>query len=143
MGAKKKLTNLQLLKRILLVGAAGILAIFLFMVASLIYLSFDLPSIESLEDYNPPQVTRIYSDDGHLVGELGEERRRVASVDSIPQPVIYPFLAGPDVAMTEAAIGSALTTVVFLFALSRLRDRPARSAAADETADSPEDADGQ
>jgi uncharacterized MnhB-related membrane protein len=27
--------------------------------------------------------------------------------------------------MTEAAIGSALTTIVFLYALSRLRDRGA------------------
>ena len=35
--------------------------------------------------------------------------------------VVYLILAAPDVAMTEAAIGSALTTVVFLYALSRIR----------------------
>jgi uncharacterized MnhB-related membrane protein len=33
------------------------------------------------------------------------------------------MLGAPDVAMTEAAIGSALTTVVFLYALSRMRGR--------------------
>ena len=36
--------------------------------------------------------------------------------------VLYLMLAAPDVAMTEAAIGSALTTIVFLYALSRIRD---------------------
>ena len=35
--------------------------------------------------------------------------------------VLYVVLAAPDVAMTEAAIGSGLTTVVFLLALRRIR----------------------
>ncbi len=35
--------------------------------------------------------------------------------------IMYLFLGAPDVAMTEAAIGSGLTLVVFLFALSRIR----------------------
>ena len=45
-----------------------------------------------------------------------------AGVVSLVASIIYLFLAAPDVAMTEAAIGSALTTVVFLVALSRLRE---------------------
>jgi len=44
-----------------------------------------------------------------------------AGVISLFASVIYLLLAAPDVAMTEAAIGSALTTVVFLFALNRIR----------------------
>jgi energy-converting hydrogenase B subunit D len=44
-----------------------------------------------------------------------------AGVVSLVASVIYIILAAPDVAMTEAAIGSALTTVVFLYALSRIR----------------------
>lgn len=46
-----------------------------------------------------------------------------AGVVSLLASVVYLFLAAPDVAMTEAAIGSALTTVVFLFALSRIRNQ--------------------
>jgi uncharacterized MnhB-related membrane protein len=46
-----------------------------------------------------------------------------AGAVSLVASIIYLFLAAPDVAMTEAAIGSALTTVVFLFALSRLREK--------------------
>ena len=35
--------------------------------------------------------------------------------------VTYVILSAPDVAMTEAAIGAGITTVVFLFALSKTR----------------------
>ncbi|MCF7952894.1 MAG: DUF4040 domain-containing protein [Spirochaetales bacterium] len=46
---------------------------------------------------------------------------------------LFFLLAGaPDVAMTEAAIGSALTTVIFLFAWSRIRDEQDRQNAADQ-----------
>lgn len=44
-----------------------------------------------------------------------------AGVVSLTASVVYVMLSAPDVAMTEAAIGSALTTVVFLYALSRIR----------------------
>ena len=35
--------------------------------------------------------------------------------------VLFLFLAAPDVAMTEAAIGSGLTTFLFFFVLGRVR----------------------
>ncbi|MBU1174070.1 MAG: DUF4040 domain-containing protein [Alphaproteobacteria bacterium] len=35
--------------------------------------------------------------------------------------VLFLLLAAPDVAMTEAAIGSGLTTFLFVFVLSRIR----------------------
>jgi uncharacterized MnhB-related membrane protein len=37
--------------------------------------------------------------------------------------VTYVILAAPDVAMTEAAIGSGITTVIFLFAVSKTRGK--------------------
>lgn len=43
---------------------------------------------------------------------------------SLVASLIYLLLGAPDVAMTEAAIGSALTTVVFLFSWSRIQQRP-------------------
>jgi uncharacterized MnhB-related membrane protein len=58
-----------------------------------------------------------------------------AGAVSLVASIIYLFLAAPDVAMTEAAIGSALTTVVFLFALSRLREKSTEKAQADEPAE--------
>ncbi|MFP4547544.1 MAG: Na(+)/H(+) antiporter subunit B [Fidelibacterota bacterium] len=44
-----------------------------------------------------------------------------AGVISLLASVIYILLAAPDVAMTEAAIGSGLTTIVFLYALNKIR----------------------
>ena len=36
--------------------------------------------------------------------------------------VVYVVLAAPDVAMTEASIGSGLSTMIFLYALRKTRD---------------------
>jgi uncharacterized MnhB-related membrane protein len=44
-----------------------------------------------------------------------------AGAISLLASVIYIILAAPDVAMTEAAIGSGLTTIVFLYALNKVR----------------------
>ncbi|MEA1986688.1 MAG: hydrogenase subunit MbhD domain-containing protein [Candidatus Marinimicrobia bacterium] len=42
-------------------------------------------------------------------------------VISLFASVIYLILGSPDVAMTEATIGSGLTTIIFLYALNRVR----------------------
>jgi len=44
-----------------------------------------------------------------------------AGAISLLASIIYLILSAPDVAMTEAAIGSGLTTIVFLFALNKVR----------------------
>lgn len=51
---------------------------------------------------------------------------------SLVASLVFLLIGAPDVAMTEAAIGSGLTTVVFLYALSRARQ------ADDETSDTVE-----
>ncbi len=44
-----------------------------------------------------------------------------AGLVSLVASVLFLVLASPDVAMTEAAIGSGLTTFLFFFVLSRVR----------------------
>ncbi|HCQ67597.1 MAG TPA: hypothetical protein DIU07_21745 [Rhodobacteraceae bacterium] len=44
-----------------------------------------------------------------------------AGLVSLFASVIYLVLAAPDVAMTEAAIGSGLTTFLFFYVLGRIR----------------------
>jgi uncharacterized MnhB-related membrane protein len=41
---------------------------------------------------------------------------------SLVASILFLVLAAPDVAMTEAAIGSGLTTFLFFFVLARIRD---------------------
>jgi energy-converting hydrogenase B subunit D len=45
-----------------------------------------------------------------------------AGLASLFAAVTYIILAAPDVAMTEASIGSALSTAIFLYALRRTRE---------------------
>lgn len=44
-----------------------------------------------------------------------------AGLVSLIGSILFLILASPDVAMTEAAIGSGLTTFLFFFVLSRVR----------------------
>ena len=59
----------------LLAAAVGIAA------ASL--LQRDLPQVQSLEDYAPPVLTRIYAGDSTLLRQFGEQRRLVVALDDI------------------------------------------------------------
>ena len=44
-----------------------------------------LPSLEVLTDYRPKVPLRVYSADGKLIGEFGEERRAVVSMQQVPK----------------------------------------------------------
>ncbi|HQR30564.1 MAG TPA: transglycosylase domain-containing protein, partial [Anaeromyxobacteraceae bacterium] len=65
-------------------------------VAGYVWLSRDLPSVETLAAYRPPVVTEIVSGDGQVVGELFAERRRVVPYERIPRHVVQAFLAAED-----------------------------------------------
>ncbi|MFW5805883.1 MAG: hydrogenase subunit MbhD domain-containing protein [Bacteroidales bacterium] len=44
-----------------------------------------------------------------------------AGAVSLLASIMYLLLAAPDVAMTEAAIGSGLSVIIFFYALSKIR----------------------
>lgn len=50
----------------------------------------------------------------------------VMSVVSLMASILFLFIAAPDVAITEAAIGSALTTIVFVIAIQKTIGRTAK-----------------
>lgn len=56
----------------------------------------DLPSFESLRDYSPPQVTKLVTPDGDLVGEIFAERRTVVPIDQIPPVVVQALISAED-----------------------------------------------
>ncbi|NWG38472.1 MAG: penicillin-binding protein 1A [Hydrogenophilaceae bacterium] len=62
--------------------------------AALIYPN--LPSIESLRDYKPKIPLRIYSAEGALLAEIGEERRAFMPIDQIPQVMKQAIIAAED-----------------------------------------------
>lgn len=56
----------------------------------------NLPSIDALADYQPKVPLRIYTADGVLIGEFGEERRSVVRIDAVPALVKNAIIAAED-----------------------------------------------
>ncbi len=56
----------------------------------------NLPSLEALTDYRPKIPLRVYTADGHLLGEFGEERRAVVRIDEVPVELKQAILAAED-----------------------------------------------
>ncbi|CAG0981914.1 penicillin-binding protein 1A [Methylophilaceae bacterium] len=55
-----------------------------------------LPSLEALTDYRPKVPLRVYSADGHLIGEFGEERRAFINIENVPASLKQAILAAED-----------------------------------------------
>lgn len=56
----------------------------------------NLPSLEALTDYRPKIPLRIFSSDGYLIGEFGEERRAVVSINEVPAVMKQAILSAED-----------------------------------------------
>ncbi|MBA86097.1 MAG: penicillin-binding protein [Rhodobacteraceae bacterium] len=56
----------------------------------------DLPSHESLAQYKPPTISRIYSGEGQIIDEFAKERRLFAPADEIPEMVKQAFISAED-----------------------------------------------
>ena len=55
-----------------------------------------LPSLEVLTDYRPKIPLRVYTADGVLMGEFGEERRAVIKIGEVPKQLKQAILAAED-----------------------------------------------
>ena len=55
-----------------------------------------LPSLEVLTDYRPKIPLRIYSAEGTLLGEFGEERRALVQISDVPDVMKQAILAAED-----------------------------------------------
>jgi penicillin-binding protein 1A len=98
-------------------GAAGVV-LFLIFVFAIAYAN--LPPIDSLADYRPKIPLRIWSSDGVLLGEFGEERRSYVPIREVPQRLKYAILSAEDdsfyrhsgvdfVGLVRAALANALS----------------------------------
>src|SRR5471032_1257308 len=74
----------------LLVVAIGFAAFWLFA------LTRDLPSVETLQVYEPPITTRVYAGNGTVLGEFAHERRIFVPASFIPKLVKQAFTSAED-----------------------------------------------
>ncbi len=85
----------------LLAWIAGILIFFsvgagVTFLAVYMHFSADLPSVESLKNYQPPTVTTVYADNGEKIAEFCKQRRIVVPYERIPEQLIQAFVAAED-----------------------------------------------
>jgi penicillin-binding protein 1A len=57
---------------------------------------YNLPKIQSLEDYRPDVITDVFSDDNKVIGEFAVERRIVVPFEEIPPYLQLAILAAED-----------------------------------------------
>ena len=62
-----------------------------------------LPSLEAVTDYRPKIPLRVYTADGVLIGEFGEERRSFVRIDDVPPVMKNAILAAEDARFFEHA----------------------------------------
>jgi penicillin-binding protein 1A len=79
---------------ILLGGLAAAGAFLAGLVVALTYPN--LPSLEVLTDYQPKIPMRVYTAEGVLIGEFGEERRSLISIKQVPEQLKHAILAAED-----------------------------------------------
>lgn len=56
----------------------------------------DLPTVEGLQTYQPPVMSRLYASDDRLIAELADERRVFVPYSAIPDRVKNAFIAAED-----------------------------------------------
>lgn len=81
--------------------AGGIAAVLLAVGIGLAAAYPNLPDVVELADYRPKLPLRIYSNDGELIGEFGEERRNLLPFEDIPPVMVNAVLAIEDARFFE------------------------------------------
>ncbi|MBK6849888.1 MAG: PBP1A family penicillin-binding protein [Proteobacteria bacterium] len=84
-------------------GALAVLLGGLALGGALLYYGADprLPRITSLRDYRPRLLTTVVDRHGALLGELGQERRTVVSIEQLPPQLVQAVVAAEDAAFFQ------------------------------------------
>ena len=61
----------------------------------------DLPTIDSFQDYQPSLVSRVYADNGEIIGQFFIERRLYTPIDQIPKNLTQAVIAVEDTRFLE------------------------------------------
>ena len=85
-----------LIKALLIIGVAFALMFTLLLGYAFLIAKPNLPKISALVDYNPKTPLRIYTADKVLIGEFGEERRKVIPLNEIPLSMRNAVIATED-----------------------------------------------
>ncbi len=76
----------------LVLGLIAAIIIFVFIVKS----TRDLPSVESLSEYQPPVMSRVHAGDGKLISEFRKQARVFVPIETVPEALQHSFVAAED-----------------------------------------------
>jgi penicillin-binding protein 1A len=85
-----------LFRMLFILGAAGLLAGAVGGYGLYHTVAAELPDYRWLENYQPPQMSRIYAADSRLLAELATERRVFVPIEAIPRRLQQAFVAAED-----------------------------------------------
>ena len=88
--------SLKILRFILASGFAALTAGLIIVAAAWLYITPQLPPIERLKEVQLQVPLRVYSSDGELIAEFGEQRRAPVRYADLPQTLIDAILATED-----------------------------------------------
>ncbi|MBK6739183.1 MAG: penicillin-binding protein 1A [Haliea sp.] len=87
---------MSFLRFVLRLSVFGLLGALWLVAGVFLYLSPDLPSAEKLRDVQLQTSMLVYSRDGELIGQFGEQKRTPLPFDAIPEQFIKALLAAED-----------------------------------------------
>lgn len=89
-------TLLRLAYGIVALASIAVISLALAAIGAYFYVAPSLPGVESLRDIRLQVPMRVYSRDGLLMAEFGEQRRIPLEIDEIPESLQQAFLAAED-----------------------------------------------
>lgn len=95
------LVEASALKTLLILGVIGSVVGAGLLSLVFVYFSIQLPDFNTLADYKPAQITRVYAHDGRLVTEFARERRIYTPIRDIPKELVQAYLAAEDASFFE------------------------------------------
>jgi penicillin-binding protein 1A len=102
----------------IIASALGLSALLMLALAALLA-GERLPPLDVLTDYRPKLPLRVYTADGELIGEFGEERRSVVRIQDVPPLMKNAILAAEDTRFFEHSgvdpVGIARAALTNLF----------------------------
>jgi penicillin-binding protein 1A len=87
----------------------------------------DLPQVSALDDYNPSTITRIYSNDGRVIGEFATQRRVVIGYDDI-NPILRQAIIATEDAGFDQHFGISIWRIAVAASTDIIERRSLRNA---------------
>ncbi len=86
----------RVLRYLLFTGVGIALGGVVALLVAYLYVNRTLPKVDTLADYRPPIISRVYSDDGAVIAEFSRERRIIVPVSRMPRQLIEAFVSAED-----------------------------------------------